>query len=523
MSPFSSRQFQTALADRLPMDNSGDRRSRQVAGVFGSFTQPTPVAAPILLGWSASLAKQFAFARPTQLDAEILSGNALAPGMKPYAVCYGGHQFGHWAGQLGDGRAISLGETQDLQGRSWEFQLKGAGPTPYSRRADGRAVLRSSVREFICSEAMAALGVPTTRALSLCLTGEWVVRDPFYDGHPQEEPGAIVCRVSPSFLRFGNFEIFASRGETELLKALLTTCLDTHFAELQGPLEDRVLPWFQIVSERTAFLMAEWLRVGFVHGVMNTDNMSVLGLTIDYGPYGWLEPYDPSWTPNTTDLPGRRYAFGRQPSIGLWNLARLGDAILSAFPQHQQGFEDILGDYQGTFQKFYFKNLSQKLGLRELDFAKESSFVSSLEEVMQQNQVDFTRFFRGLSSFDPGASPEVFQRFVRENSYRSVGSAEQDKTAIWFKEYQHRLFSEQILPVDRASIMNSVNPLYVPRNFLLQEVIEAASSGDVNPLNELLGVLSNPYEEQTGREHQSSLRPEWAINKPGCSTLSCSS
>jgi uncharacterized protein YdiU (UPF0061 family) len=247
--------------------------------------------------------------------------------MRPYAARYGGHQFGVWAGQLGDGRAITLGELMPRPGERWELQLKGAGRTPYSRTADGRAVLRSSVREFLCSEAMHFLGVPTTRALSLVATGDIVVRDMFYDGNPMPEPGAVVCRVAPSFVRFGNFEIHASRGENELLQRLADYIITEHFKELGPPTPEVYKLWFEEVCRRTGVMIAHWMRVGFVHGVMNTDNMSILGLTIDYGPYGWLEGYDPAWTPNTTDLPGRRYAYGRQPDVAAWNLARLANAL----------------------------------------------------------------------------------------------------------------------------------------------------------------------------------------------------
>ena len=244
----------------------------------------------------------------------------------------GGHQFGHWAGQLGDGRAISLGEAVLADGQRRELQLKGAGPTPYSRSADGRAVLRSSIREFLCSEAMHHLGIPTTRALSLVGTGEGVVRDMFYDGHPEVEPGAIVCRVAPSFLRFGHFELPSQRGDTSLLQALADFCIARDFPHLRGRGEPLYADWFAEVCERTARLVAGWMRVGFVHGVLNTDNMSILGLAIDYGPYGWIDAYDPDWTPNTTDATGRRYRFGWQPRVANWNLGQLARALARRSP-----------------------------------------------------------------------------------------------------------------------------------------------------------------------------------------------
>ena len=281
--------------------------SREVASLLG--IDPADVASPAF--------------------AQVFGGNALLEGMQPYAANYGGHQFGHWAGQLGDGRAITLGEVINAAGERWELQLKGAGPTPYSRTADGRAVLRSSVREFLCSEAMHHLGVPTTRALSLVTTGEQVVRDMFYDGNPEPEPGAIVCRVAPSFIRFGNFELPAARGDVALLTRLVDFTIQRDFPELVSGTRDGAADrlsealraeWFGQVCERTARMVAHWMRVGFVHGVMNTDNMSILGLTIDYGPYGWIDDFDPDWTPNTTDAAGRRYRFGQQPQVAYWNL-----------------------------------------------------------------------------------------------------------------------------------------------------------------------------------------------------------
>ena len=270
----------------------------------------TKVAAPKTIAYSREVAALLDLDRAeceSELFAQVFGGNQLLEGMDPYAMCYGGHQFGNWAGQLGDGRAINLGEVLNRKGEHWTLQLKGAGPTPYSRTADGLAVLRSSIREFLCSEAMFHLGVPTTRALSLVSTGEQVMRDMFYDGNPKFEPGAIVCRVAPSFVRFGNFQIFAARGDIENLKRLVDFTIVNDFPHLGAPSPEVYASWFEEVCVRTCEMIVHWMRVGFVHGVMNTDNMSILGLTIDYGPYGWLEDYDPGWTPNTTDASGKRY------------------------------------------------------------------------------------------------------------------------------------------------------------------------------------------------------------------------
>src|SRR5687768_4683437 len=281
-------QFDNSFVRELPGDPITNNVPRAVHNACYTLVDPTPVRGPRLLAWADPVGEMLGISRPVSpVDpaVDVLGGNRILPGMQPYAARYGGHQFGHWAGQLGDGRAITLGEVQSPDGISRELQLKGAGKTPYSRTADGRAVLRSSVREFLCSEAMHSLGVPTTRALSLVATGELVIRDMFYDGHPEAEPGAIVCRVSPSFLRFGNFEILAAQKEPELLRQLVDFVIGEHFPELVSShrAPEVYAKWFEEVCRRTGLLIAHWMRVGFVHGVMNTDNMSILGLTIDYG------------------------------------------------------------------------------------------------------------------------------------------------------------------------------------------------------------------------------------------------
>src|SRR5258706_6497732 len=313
---FSALRFDNTFVAKLPADPVLENRPRQVRNACYTRVDPTPVSAPRLLAWSDEAGELLGIRHPATadgLEAEVLGGNRVLPGMQPYAARYGGHQFGHWAGQLGDGRAITLGEVIAADGSRQELQLKGAGRTPYSRTADGRAVLRSSLREFMCSEAMYHLGVPTTRALSLVGTGEPVIRDMFYDGNPRPEPGAIVCRVAPSFLRFGNLQIHAAQGEHETLRRLADFIRENYFSSMS------IEEMFLEVCRRTGELMADWMRLGFVHGVMNTDNLSILGLTIDYGPYGWLEDYDLEWTPNTTDAEGRRYCYGNQPHIAQWN------------------------------------------------------------------------------------------------------------------------------------------------------------------------------------------------------------
>ena len=458
--------------------------------------------------------------------------------MRPYAARYGGHQFGHWAGQLGDGRAITLGELVGheavIQGPygsppptgRWELQLKGAGPTPYSRTADGRAVLRSSVREFLCSEAMHCLGVPTTRALSLVATGDVVIRDMFYSGDPQPEQGAVVCRVAPTFVRFGNFEIHASRHEGESLQRLADYVITRHFPHLGPPSPQVYAAWFEEICRRTAVMIAHWMRVGFVHGVMNTDNMSILGLTIDYGPYGWLEGYDPSWTPNTTDLPGRRYAYGRQPDIAAWNLARLANALnplIDSVPALEHGLEV----YTETFTTTWRGMLADKLGLSTLDRAGDEDLVRELFGVLQQTETDMTLFFRGLARASAQNIEPLQAAFYEDGApagtQRAPSEAQRARLVGWLEQYENRLQVEA-MPVDeRVARMNRANPKYVLRNYQAQLAIDAASEGDVSLIERLLRVLAAPYDEQPEHDDLAQRRPEWARNRAGCSALSCSS
>jgi len=517
--------FHRRFVDALPGDPSTIVAPRQVHGAAYSKVTPSPVSAPSLVGWSSALAGNFGIAAPKAASAElgVLAGNKLAPGMEPYAACYGGHQFGNWAGQLGDGRAITLGEAPDVTGALWEFQLKGAGPTPYSRRADGRAVLRSSIREFVCSEAMFHLGVPTTRALSVVATGEEVMRDMFYDGNPAGEPGAIVCRVSPTFLRFGNFELFASRGERELLRQLADYTLLNFYPKLGVPGPESYLAMFREICARTAVMVAHWMRVGFVHGVMNTDNMSILGLTIDYGPYGWLDDFDPSWTPNTTDLPGRRYCYGRQPSISVWNLAQLARSFAALIPEQVPALQEIIDDYGRLYEEESGKMMSAKLGIARLSGAEDGALFQELSELLQSAETDMTIFFRGLSSVSLQESNPSLPSFLNEALYAPPPAELESRWLAWFSRYQMRVRQDEPDEEVRRRAMNLVNPLYVPRNYLLQEAIEKAEKGDTSGVAELLDLFSRPYTEQEGKERFTARRPDWARDKPGCSTLSCSS
>jgi uncharacterized protein YdiU (UPF0061 family) len=528
--PIDQAVFRNSFVDELRGEIAPDKRPRQVPGVCYSRVGPTAVRDPHLLAWSDDMGDFLGLSRPDERGAavNILAGNSVTPTMKPFAARYGGHQFGNWAGQLGDGRALSLGEIEARDGSWWEIQLKGAGPTPYSRRADGRAVLRSSLREFLCSEAMHWLGVPTTRALSLSGTGDTVVRDMFYSGDPRPEKGAVVARVSPSFIRFGNFEIMATQGETENLRALADYTIRHHYAHLGEPSEAVYLQWFEEICVRTAKMIAHWMSVGFVHGVMNTDNMSILGLTIDYGPYGWLEPYEPDWTPNTTDFGQRRYAFGQQPRVAMWNLMMLARA-LSPLVSNIEDLGRGLEHYRVTFTQSHQEMTLKKLGLTQQNETEDTALLDELPPYLEESEIDMTLFFRHLSHLAPalisesGDASSLFRELITATSYSEPHAAGHGNLQQWLQRYAQRLRSE---PVEAESIrasMLGVNPKYVPRNYLAQKAIEAADAGDLSPLHRLMEVLQTPFAEHPNDEDLAAKRPDWARTRPGCATLSCSS
>jgi uncharacterized protein YdiU (UPF0061 family) len=527
--PLGEITFENTLAAALPADPVLDNRPRQVRHAAYSRVEPTPVREPRILAWADAVGDLLGIARPESplgIEAQVFGGNQLLPGMKPYAARYGGHQFGHWAGQLGDGRAITLGETIGADGGRYELQLKGAGRTPYSRTADGRAVLRSSVREFMCSEAMHYLGVPTTRALALVGTGEAVVRDMFYDGNAAPEPGAIVCRVAPTFVRFGNFQIFAAQQEPDLLKRLADYVITTHYAELGAPSPDVYAKWFEEICRRTAVMVAEWMRVGFVHGVMNTDNMSILGLTIDYGPYGWLEGYEPGWTPNTTDAQGRRYCYGNQPQIALWNLVQLANALIPLVGD-KAPLEQALAAYGETYTREWRRMLGEKFGIEAIEGDEDDKLVNDGFELMQDVETDMTLFFRGLARVplaadaDDAAMVEPLRRAFYTDE--ALEPEHLSRMAEWLRRYAARVRRDGAAPEARIARMNHANPKYVLRNYLAQLAIDALEQGDASVIERLMRVLERPYDEQPENDDLADKRPEWARNRPGCSALSCSS
>lgn len=526
-------RFESRFTEKLPGDPEKSNFTRVINGACYSEVYPTRVTAPRLVAYSPEVAELLdlstAFCESHEFT-EVMAGNRLLDGMTPYATCYGGHQFGNWAGQLGDGRAINLGERVNRLGERWMLQLKGAGPTPYSRSADGRAVLRSSVREFLCSEAMHHLGVPTTRALSLVTTGEEVLRDMFYDGNPGYEPGAIVCRVAPSFTRFGHFELLAARQEYELLKTFVDFTIQSDFPQLGVPSNSSYVALFEDVCRRTADMVVEWMRVGFVHGVMNTDNMSVLGLTIDYGPYGWLDDFDPNWTPNTTDAQGRRYRFGNQPHVALWNLAQLASALHPLIGESKP-LEDALQGYNHRFETGWRNMMAAKLGLSRYEPATDATLIDDLHAVLTSTEIDMTIFFRKLAetkadTLTSNAASDTTLIGPLMSAYyapEQLSPPVQEHAARWLRQYGGRLRQDGLSDTVRKERMNRVNPKYILRNYLVQLGIDRAEQGDTSLVQELLALSRQPYDEQPAMEHHAGKRPDWARQRPGCSMLSCSS
>lgn len=513
-------QLTNFFTDQLPADPNLENTRREVLEAVYSFVRPIKTSNPTLLHVSDEMQHTLKFSNEDIQSREFLefvTGNSILENSKPFAMCYAGHQFGNWAGQLGDGRAINLGEI-----KNWAVQLKGSGPTPYSRTADGLAVLRSSVREYLCSEAMHHLGVPSTRALSLSLTGDKVLRDVMYNGNSAHEKGAIVSRVAKSFLRFGNFEIFSSRNDIKNLKILTDYTIKSHFSHLGKPSKEVYLQFFQEVTSKTLEMIIHWQRVGFVHGVMNTDNMSILGLTIDYGPYGWLEGFDFGWTPNTTDKQHKRYRYGNQPTIGLWNLYQLANALYPLI-EEAAPLEKILEGYKSNFEKKSQDMMRAKLGLTS-DKETDINIIQSLENNLQATETDMTIFFRTLSSFKK-EQPEKGVELIQDAFYTpdTIKGNVLNNWKQWFANYAKRLEDETTSADERLQQMNKINPKYVLRNYMAQLAIDKADKGDTSLLEEMYLLLKEPYSEQPKFEHWFAKRPEWARHKVGCSMLSCSS
>lgn len=530
MALFSGIQLANQFIHQLPADHETAAFPRLVEKCAFSFVNPTRVSKPSLVAIEDDLALSLGFSREDMAGQEftqLFSGNKLLDGMQPFAMCYGGHQFGQWAGQLGDGRAINLAEIQTPKHGRKILQLKGAGLTPYSRTADGLAVLRSSIREFLCSEAMYHLGIPTTRALTLCLTGEQVWRDMFYDGNGAYEPGAIVCRVSSSFTRFGTFQLPAKRGDLDLLTRLVDYTITNDFPHLGKPSKEVYIAWFNEVCQRTCELIVHWMRVGFVHGVMNTDNMSILGETIDYGPYGWIDDFNLHWTPNTTDAQGKRYRFGDQGQISQWNLFQLANAIYPLI-QDAAPLQKAIDDYAELYHGKWLKMMSAKLGLGSFQADTDTELIQSLEDLLGQVETDMTIFFRRLAMLPVDVAVtknNLWLDYLSDSYYQAdqLGSDYLNAMSTWLAGYIERLIDENADFERRKQSMDSVNPKYVLRNYLAQQAIDLAHQGDFSMLRQLQQVLRKPYDEQPDYQHLAGKRPDWARHKAGCSMLSCSS
>ena len=530
--PLDRLAFDNRFTTELPADPASDGRRRQVHNAAFSRAVPTPTASAQTLAWSTEVAEDLGIDEQIcQSDdfAAVFSGNRIPVGADPFAMVYGGHQFGNWAGQLGDGRAIALGEVIDRFGKHQTLQLKGPGPTPYSRTADGRAVLRSSIREFLCSEAMFHLGVPTTRALSLVLTGDAVVRDMLYDGHPAAEPGAVVCRVAPSFVRFGNFQLPASRGEVDVLRALVEFTIRNDFPEIateHASFEKQVVAFFGEVCTRTAELVVHWMRVGFVHGVLNTDNMSILGLTIDYGPYGWLENFDPGWTPNTTDASMKRYRYGAQPQVVHWNLVQLANALVPLVDDPAR-LQEIIDMFADEYARRSQTMTRLRLGWGPEAMEHDDRLVQEMYVLFERAEVDQVIFFRNLAmvSADPEVSDDQLVKPISDAWYDPAELVGGERVAViaWLRQWAQRVRTAGLNELARRETMDALNPRFVLRNYLAQEVIDAASAGNYGPIAEILEVLRHPYDEQPGNERFAAKRPDWARHRVGCSMLSCSS
>jgi uncharacterized protein YdiU (UPF0061 family) len=484
--------------DDLPFDNSFAR----LPPALYTRLRPTPLPAPYFVAASAQAAAMVGLDVATlqQPDmVEAFTGNTVPAQAAPLAAVYSGHQFGVWAGQLGDGRAILLGALPG-PGGAMELQMKGAGLTPYSRMGDGRAVLRSSIREFLCSEAMAALGIPTTRALVITGSNKGVARETL-------ETASVVTRMAPSFVRFGSFEHWYHRDQPEQLKVLADYVLANFYPELLSEAN----PYQALLAEvtrRTARMIAHWQVVGFMHGVMNTDNMSILGLTLDYGPFGFMEAFDPGHICNHTDQQGR-YSYANQPQVGHWNCYALGQAMLPLIGEVDD-VEAALEVYRPEFSATLERLLRAKLGLTTEQPSDRDMF-DAMFAVMQRSHVDFTQFFRALGDLkidDPDADTVLRDMFIDRDAFDG-----------WAASYRARLRLENSSDAARRAAMNAVNPKYVLRNYLAQVAIEKAQAGDYAEVSKLLAVLEHPFDEQPENEAYAALPPDWASHLE----VSCSS
>jgi uncharacterized protein YdiU (UPF0061 family) len=485
--------------ERLRFDNTYAR----LPDGFAAKLNPTPFSEPPSLVHANRAAAELIALDPTELQRQeftgVFGGTMLVPGMEPLAMLYAGHQFGVYVPQLGDGRAILLGEVTTDQGARWDLHLKGAGRTPFSRDGDGRAVLRSTIREYLCSEAMHALGIPTTRALSIVGSREPVYRE-------QVETGAMLLRLAPSHVRFGSFEVFYYRRQHEPLRILTDYVIGLHFPHLRDA-EDKYHRFFTEVVERTARLIAKWQAAGWAHGVLNTDNMSILGLTRDYGPFGFMEAYDPGFVCNHSDYNGR-YAFDQQPYIGLWNLSCLAQALLPLV--EKEPLKAALESYTPLYEREYLSLMREKFGLRD-SRPEDEALIKDFLALMQESRADYPIVFRALSRFssDPQAAHDALRdHFVDRSVFEE-----------WAARYRDRLAAEASDDRERRERMDRVNPVYVLRNYLAHRAIEHAQQGDFGELDRLFNLLQHPYTEQPGMDAYAAAPPDWGRHI----AVSCSS
>jgi uncharacterized protein YdiU (UPF0061 family) len=470
---------------------------------------PTPVADPSLVQLNRDLARDLRLSvdwLESEAGLSLLAGNARPAEVDPIAMAYAGHQFGNWVPSLGDGRAIQIGEAVDAASTRWGLQLKGAGPTPFSRRGDGRAAIGPVLREYILSEAMFALGIPTTRALAFVATGESVYRE-------RPEPGAILTRVARGFVRVGTFEYFAARGMGDELRTLSNFVINQRYPECADA-ENPYAALLERVVEVQAELIARWMLVGFIHGVMNTDNMSIFGETIDYGPCAFLDEYQPDKVFSSIDVQGR-YAYDQQPAIGLWNLTRFAETLVPLLAEEQEAAieraKDILGQYSGLFHQSYEEGLLRKVGLVERNESNRA-LAFELLDTMAAGRADFTATFRALSSHEPTDAEE-------ERAARSFFDTPEAFDA-WLERWRARLVEEGIPDEKRVAEMKRVNPIFIPRNHRVQQAIDAwVDHQDRRPFDELLSVTAHPFEARTDlAEYSNPPEPQEVVLQTFCGT-----
>ena len=471
---------------------------QELGGTYTALT-PTPLANARLFYHNAALAAELELGEElfTAEHHALWSGEKLAAGMQPLAQVYSGHQFGVWAGQLGDGRGLLLGEQQLSDGRKLDWHLKGAGSTPYSRMGDGRAVLRSTIREFLASEALHALGIPTTRALTIVTSDEPVYRE-------TTERGAMLLRVAESHLRFGHFEHFYYSGDQKMVTELADYAIRHHWPQFNQE-ADKYLLWFSDVVKRTAQLIAAWQSVGFAHGVMNTDNMSLLGLTLDYGPYGFLDGYQPGFICNHTDRQGR-YSFDNQPAVGLWNLNRLAHTLSGLLSAEQ--LQQALALYEPELMRCWGRKMRAKLGLMTAE-KNDNDILTGLLALMTRESSDYTRTFRLLSESEQQQSRSPLRdEFIDREAFDS-----------WYNVWRQRVLQEERHDDERQQAMKAVNSAVILRNYIAQQVIEKAEQGDASELARVHQALSRPFDDNGEYQDLTRRPPEWSKQI----TVSCSS